>query len=124
MTSAKEIIVPLTGKKPPPGWRLNTPGVDGGMWDNRKKQLRVIASVNTELDGKRWLHMSMSHPKRVPTYEELVYLKRHWAGEQLKCILVFPPSDEHVNIHPFCLHLFCCLDDDGLPDFTQGMGTI
>jgi hypothetical protein len=28
------------------------------------------------------------------------------------------------NIHPNCLHLFCCLDGDPLPDFTGGMGTI
>lgn len=116
--------VPLTGKNPPQGWRLNQGGADGGMWDNNKKRLRVVASVSTEQDGKRWLHMSMSHPKRIPTYDELVYMKRHWAGEQRKCIMVLPPSDEHVNFHPFCLHLFCCLDDDGLPDFTRGMGTI
>ena len=38
--------------------------------------------------------------------------------------MVFPERKFHVNIHPFCLHLWCCLDGDGLPEFSHGLGTI
>jgi len=66
----------------------------------------------------------MSHQKRITNYEELTYLKRHWAGDDRKCIMVLPAKKEHVNIHPNVLHLFCCLDEDPLPDFTRGLGMI
>jgi hypothetical protein len=115
--------LPLTGKLPP-GWHLTEERLDGARWDNHKKRLIVIASIAKEQDGKTWMHLSMSHHRRVPTYDELVYLKRHWAGEDRKCIMVLPKKEEHVNINPRVLHLFCCLDGDPLPDFTHGKGTI
>lgn len=110
--------------KIPPGWECRIEGHDGYLWYNRKKGLSVIASVSFEEDNRQWLHLSMAHTRRVPTYYELCYLKRHWAGEEHKCIMIFPPRSEHVNFHPNCLHLFCCLSEDIIPDFTHGLGTI
>ena len=78
----------------------------------------MIASIAKEADGRDWLHLSMSHRKRVPNYDELVYLKKHWAGENRKAIMVLPASEEHVNIHPNVLHLFVCISGDPLPDFS------
>lgn len=118
-----EYQIPLTGKIPP-GWRVTGYRVDGIRWQNDKKKMIVIASIAVEQDGKHWVHLSMSHYKRVPTYEELTYLKRHWVGEDRKCVMVFPEKAKHVNINPNVLHLFCCLDGDPLPDFTQGGSTI
>lgn len=97
--------LPLTDKEPPPGWRRQSGGIAAfyhGVWDNDKKQMRVIISYAKYDDGRLWYHVSVSHRKRMITYDELVYVKRH----------------------PNCLHLFCCLDGDPLPDFTGGMGTI
>ena len=117
-------VIPVTGKPLPPGWRVVEERMDGTMWDNRKRMLCVTGSIGHYGDDKDWLHLSMSHPRRMPTYDDLVYLKKHWAGEDRKCIMVFPPKNEHVNIHPFCLHLYCCLGGDPLPDFTLGLKTI
>lgn len=121
---AAKYSLPLTGKKLPPGWvkRMGGHGMLDGAWDNPKRMLRVLASIAPYGDDRVWLHLSISHRKRMPTYEELVYMKRHWAGENRKCIMVLPPKDEHVNIHPRCLHLYCCLDEDPLPDFTAMIG--
>jgi len=33
-------------------------------------------------------------------------------------IQVFPQASEHVNDHATCLHLWCCLEADVLPDFS------
>jgi hypothetical protein len=115
---------PRSGEKPPPGWILEQTRADGARWINNKRQMVVIGSIAIEDDGKKWLHMSMSHRKRVPTYDELIYLKRNWIGEDRKAIMVLPEKEKHINIHPFVLHLFCCLDGDPLPDFTQGGDTI
>lgn len=116
--------IPLTGKPPPPGWVMETYGGDGGRWMNRKKQMVVIASISTEQDGKLWLHASISHRKRIPSYDELIYLKRHWIGEDRKAIMVLPEKAKHINIHPYVLHLFCCINGDPLPDFTRGENTL
>jgi hypothetical protein len=117
---AMQYSLPLTGEKLPPGWVqvMGGPGMTDGMWDNHKRLLRVGASIALYGDDRVWLHLSISHRRRMPTYDELTYLKRHWAGEDRKCIMVFAPKDEHVNIHPRCLHLYCCLEGDPLPDFS------
>lgn len=113
--------LPLTGKKIPTGWvqTIGGPGMPDGAWDNNKRGLRVLASIAQYGDNRLWLHLSISHRRRMPTYEELTYMKRHWAGEERKCIMVLPPKSEHVNIHPRCLHLYCCLEEDPLPDFSS-----
>lgn len=123
MTTASEYY---ENRKIPPGWRILEEGEDGYLWLNRKRRLSVIASIFEEQDGREWLHLSIAHQikGRLPTYEELTYLKRHWAGPDKKCIMVLPPESEHVNFHPNCLHLFCCLTEDILPDFTWGTGLI
>jgi len=121
---ADNFKIPLTGKKPPPGWVAEEHRLDGAKWINHKRKLCVIGSIGVEQDGKQWLHLSMSQARRVPNYEELTYLKRHWAGEDRKCIMVLPAKAEHVNISENVLHLWCCLDGDPLPDFTHGNKTL
>jgi hypothetical protein len=116
--------LPLTGRNLPPGWAKISSRNYHGVWRNNKKNLAVIASFAQYGDGKFWLHLSISHRRRMPTYDELTYLKRHWIGDDRKAIMVLPEAKEHVNIHPRCLHLFCCLDGDPLPDFTMGSGSI
>jgi len=119
----KSILLICFGTKPP-GWRLVETRQDGRAWANTKKKLTVIASESTELDGKRWLHLSIGHPKRLPSYDEMKYLKRHWAGTEAKAIEVHAPESEHVNIHSFVRHLWVCLEGDPLPDFTRGNKSI
>lgn len=110
--------------KLPPGWHVIQEGLDGRAWRNNKKRLTVIASTAFEQDKREWLHISVVHDSRIPSYQDLCYVKRHFAGPERKCIQLFVPESEHVNIHPRCLHLFSCLDEDILPDFTWGTGSI
>lgn len=79
--------------------------------------LRVLCAARVEADGKRWMHVSCSRPNRLPSWEELKLVKDTFIGRERKAIQVLPPEAEHVNIHPYALHLFSCLDDDPLPDF-------
>lgn len=84
----------------------------------------VMMTGMVEQDGRRWLHLSFSHPGRLPTWTEFVAVKELFLGREAKAIQVIPPRSEHVNIHPHCLHLFECVDGDPLPDFTQQTGHI
>jgi hypothetical protein len=76
-------------------------------------------------DGKRWLHVSLARRDRMPSYEELAEVKEAFVGPRRQAVMVMPRRERHVNLHPYCLHLWCCLDTkgDGLPDFGRH-GTI
>ena len=70
-------------------------------------RLKVIAS-----DGGGWEHVSVSLPDRCPTWAEMSRVKSmFWDDED--CVVQFhPPKSEHVNNHPFCLHLWRPTDHD------------
>lgn len=108
----------------PSDWkRVACLGPDGGVWEQRGG-LGVIVSGADYPDGKDWLHLSVSRRERVPSYAELIYVKELFIGKDRKAIMVLPSRAEHVNIHPNVLHLFHCMDEDPLPDFTMGSGSL
>ena len=86
---------------------------------DRVRGLAVIASASIELDGKAWLHVSVSHRYQMPTWEQLVEVKETFIGSERQALQVLPKMSEWVNVHPYCLHLWACVEGDGLPDFRQ-----
>ncbi|WP_239404496.1 hypothetical protein [Frankia sp. Cj3] len=87
-------------------------------------QLGVLASVGPWEDGHDWIHASIAHPWRNPTYDELVALHHAIFGSTMYAFQVFAPSDAHINIHEHALHLFGRVDGTSpLPDFGR-TGTI
>lgn len=82
--------------------------------------LAVIETVNREADERRWHHVSLSRRTRLPSYEDIQLVRRLFIGADAECYQVFPPASRYVNRHPFCLHLWHCLDAPAgavLPDF-------
>jgi len=69
--------------------------------------------------GRRWMHLSVSRRNRLPSWEDLKLVKKVLAGPERQAIQVIPRDKEYVNIHPNCLHLFVCLDDDPVPSFMR-----
>lgn len=62
--------------------------------------------ISPPYQGKGW-HLSISHPKRYPTWDELAkawYEAVPEAATRHAC-MVLPPSTEYVNIHTFCLQV-------------------
>jgi len=98
------------------GWRLRTNGDD----DETRRGMVVIISGGVELDGKRYIHCSISRRDEMPSYTDLDYIKSVVFGPDREAYQKFARRREHVNIHPFCLHLWHCMDGDRLPDFTRG----
>lgn len=129
------ILMPDGGVRPD-GWvdrYLNTspmfpeipspaPGCRAFMSSSRK--LGVIVSGQTEQDDKRWIHVSVSHRDRLPNWEELVLVRDQFLGKEARCLHLVSKASQHVNIHPYCMHIWHCVDGDGLPDFTWGSGMI
>lgn len=84
---------------------------------NTTAGLLVMASLLI-VEERVWYHVSFSREHRLPSYADLRLVKQHWFGAQRWAIQIFPPSDEHVNIDDFCLHLWHCLDDFPMPSFS------
>lgn len=87
-------------------------------YQHKRSGLTVIESKGVHPnDGREWLHVSCSYSHRLPDWEDLKLVKRVFVGDNRTALQVFPPAREWVNIHPFCLHLWCCLDDEVVPAF-------
>ena len=110
----------VTYSKPTPGWVLDSSSRNHEMWISKRKRLAIMTSIE-EHDGKLWRHCSISHHNRMPSYDEIAYMHRHWMGPTIPAIMIFPSEDNHVNTHKHCLHLFACLDaaGNGLPEFSS-----
>lgn len=57
-------------------------------------------------DGLGWEHVSVSRRSKVPTYEDMCWVKDlFWDPED--CVMqLHVPAEEHINAHPYCLHLW------------------
>lgn len=63
--------------------------------------LRVIAS-----NGDGWDHVSVSRRDRCPTWEEMERVKRLFFKPTETAMQFHVPVDRHINVHPYCLHLW------------------
>lgn len=94
------------------GWRYNTNFPFGDNWVKDTPpngRLNVIVSID---DGD-W-HLSISHtltspikiPGRYPTYEEIKQARYLFCPDDVTMAMLFPPSNEFVNIHNTTFHLW------------------
>jgi len=82
-------------------WQGDLGDLQNGLFVLKPRGLVVIVS-----SGMGWEHASVSRRSRCPSYEDMDYVKRSaWAPEDCAMQLHVPESD-HVNAHPFCLHLW------------------
>jgi hypothetical protein len=90
----------------------------------RNDGLTVIISAAVELDDKRWLHVSCSRTNTLPSWKDLKEVKRVFVGRDRPALQLLPAEANYVNLHPYVLHLYSCIDNDAIPDFTHGTGKI
>ncbi len=73
--------------------------------------LQVIYSRSISLvDGSEWHHVSLSRQDRIPTWDEVMKVKNDFLGEDVEAYQVLTRKQDHVNIHPNCLHFFSRTD--------------
>ncbi len=101
----------------PPGWKRHND--ERGLRYTSGDGLLVIFTAAEERDGKRWIHVSASRASRLPGWQDMKNVKDIFIGPKRLAVQVFPRKDEYVNVHPFVLHLWSCLDGDPVPDFRR-----
>ena len=67
--------------------------------------LKVVAS-----SGDGWDHVSVSRENRCPNWTEMDHVKRLFFKDNEVAMQLHVPPDEHINFHPYCLHLWRPLD--------------
>jgi hypothetical protein len=51
------------------------------------------------------LHMSIAHPTRYPSWDEVADARYALIPDEVTMAMVLPPSAQYVNLHPNCFHL-------------------
>ena len=78
---------------------------DGGMFILRCNKtgadLRVVASW-----WFGWDHVSVSTKKRIPNWDEMEFVKRTFFRDDETAMQLHVPPSDHINCHPYCLHLW------------------
>ena len=101
----------------PKGWLIDKRLEDGARYYSRARKLSVILSAAIQEDGKPWVHFSLAHAHRIPTWGELRDCKQLFLGN-VYAYSVLPPREVYVNIDSRVLHLFHCIDGPQLPEFS------
>ena len=108
----------------PINWhQLKSPIFGVNSYTNNKDLIVLFSVADIHGDGRIWVHVSASYKDKLPSYNDLCTVKRIFIGDNRKALQIFPIKSDHVNIHPFALHLWSAIDGDGLPDFGK-FGTI
>ena len=129
MSAAFEMLSPdgVLPRPLPPSWRkiglsrMMHPLIRGFRSDHG---FIALADVTRRQHGRRWLHISVSHRERCPTWEEMCDAKDIFIGADRVAVQVHPRAAEHVSLHPYCLHLWCDLDADVVPDLRSPGGGV
>lgn len=118
---------------PHDGWRRIEGADHHAAWRHDERRINVICSAAIEEDDRAWLHVSLTKHAPgggwlMPSYEDICDVKREFIGDDFRAIEIHASAAVHVNIHGTCRHLWACLENDGLPEFSvvlpNGLRTI
>lgn len=66
-----------------------------------REVLRIIASA-----GEGWDHVSVSLVNRCPTWAEMSWVKSQFFHDDDAVMQLHVAATNHLNVHPYCLHLW------------------
>jgi hypothetical protein len=73
-------------------------------------ECRVLVTMDpVEVRGRTKIlwHLSISHPNRYPTWDEIKEARERFLPANLSFAMRFPPASEpYVNMHTNCFHLW------------------
>lgn len=108
ITLADRRILARVDRWPPPtyhGWRYQQVRKNG---KEVPKGLRVIASVDPHPEYGPLLHVSLSFPNRLPTWEDIKQVRAAFYSPNIDCMMVLPRAEHYVNLHSFVFHIWQC----------------
>jgi len=107
ITRDSEYFTPFT--ETPHGWIvMNKNGVLG--YYNSEKKLYVISTKDL-IDDENGLikpchHVSVSRKGKPIKWQDIVYVKDVFMGEETEAFHIVPKHSEYVNLHENCFHIW------------------
>ena len=83
-------------------------GEDGGRFLLKKGNVEFRVQYSW---GMGWEHVSVSTPKRCPTWEEMCFFKDIFWTPTEACVQYHPAKHEYINMHKYCLHIWRPIDE-------------
>ncbi|SFU39659.1 DUF7694 domain-containing protein [Alicyclobacillus macrosporangiidus] len=77
----------------------------GEVWPGCKAYRFGECTVLVERHRKIGWHMSISHPNRYPTWDEIRDARYELVPDDVTMAMLLPPRREYVNLHQNCFHL-------------------
>lgn len=68
---------------------------------HRFGECKVLFSIDWGMQ-----HMSISHPTRLPTWEELRDARYKFMAPHIHVAMLLPPKEQYVNVHEYCFQLW------------------
>jgi hypothetical protein len=73
-------------------------------------ECNILLSRDPDSTGiLRW-HISISHPERYPTWDEIRDARYALTPHDIEMVMLLPPPEEYVNTHPNAFHLWETFD--------------
>jgi hypothetical protein len=67
-------------------------------------------SILVSKDAERW-HLSISHPRRYPTWDEILKARTELIPDSAYMVMCLPPKEHYVNLHHNCFHFWETTDE-------------
>lgn len=78
---------------------------EGRAWANRARKLTVIVSIDRHERHGDLLHVSLSHPHALPTWEEIRLVRDALFPDDVDVCMILPRAHHYVNFHRSTFHL-------------------
>lgn len=89
---------------------LGTEIIFGKVIYPQTKSHLTIGISSSEREGE---HVSVSKKKKIPTWEEMCFVKDLCFEDEEIVIQIHPKKSEYVNLHENCLHLWRNVEIEG-----------
>lgn len=87
------------------GYMSSPTGYPCGAFEIPYKSSTLFAIVyDGSSDG--WEHVSVSLRSRCPNWQEMCFVKDLFWGEDETVMQFHVPKSQHINNHPYCLHMW------------------
>lgn len=73
--------------------------------DAREFRMGALKVFVSQDDDERVWHLSISHPQRYPTWDEIHRARYELIPDNVTMAMFLPPKSEYVNLHNNCFHL-------------------
>jgi hypothetical protein len=81
--------------------------ITGTNTDVYETDTNLTILVGREGDDKvTRLHLSISHPQRYPSWDEIKEARNALLPSSKDFAMIFPREGDYVNIHAYCFHLW------------------